>query len=122
MLTDTVVVIDFETTGLDHQWDRATEVAAVRLENGRITDRYQSLINAGLSVPIEVTELTGISTEMLRNAPDPHYVFSRLRQFIGEASIFAHNAKFDYKFYKKTELRRAGFQRTPAAISSSAVG
>ena len=65
-----VAVIDFETTGLSPtQGDRATEIAAVILEGGRVVDRYQSLMNAGVRVPAHIEALTGISNAMLREAP-----------------------------------------------------
>lgn len=65
-----VAVIDFETTGLSPAMgDRATEIAAVILEGGRVVDRYQSLMNAGVRVPAHIEALTGISNAMLREAP-----------------------------------------------------
>ena len=63
---DTVGVIDFETTGLSPDYgDRATEVAVVLLENGRIVERFQSLMNSGVRVPNFIENLTGISNEMV---------------------------------------------------------
>ena len=65
-----VVVIDFETTGLSPaQGDRATEIAAVIVHNGSVLDRYQSLMNAGVSIPSHIQNLTGISSAMVRAAP-----------------------------------------------------
>lgn len=65
-----IAVIDFETTGLSPNSScRATEIAVVMLENGRIVERYQSLMNAGVPVPAFVAGLTGITTAMLRSAP-----------------------------------------------------
>lgn len=67
---ETVAVIDFETTGLSPGLGaRATEVAAVLVRGGRIVDRYESLMNAGVHVPGFITALTGITTAMVRAAP-----------------------------------------------------
>lgn len=112
MLADTVVVLDFETTGLSTQVDRATEVAAVMFRDGRIVDQYQTLINAGVPLSPMVTQLTGITTAMLRGAPRPEEVFRRLREFIGAVPVVAHNASFDYGVYR-AELARADLRREP---------
>jgi DNA polymerase III epsilon subunit-like protein len=67
---DTIAVIDFETTGLSPaHGERATEIAAVLVREGRIVDRYQSLMNAGRRVPPFIEALTGISTAMFRQVP-----------------------------------------------------
>ena len=67
---DIVAVIDFETTGLSPAMgDRATEIAAVILEDGKVVDRYQSLMNAGRRIPSFIENLTGISDAMVRTAP-----------------------------------------------------
>ena len=67
-----VAVIDFETTGLSPaQGDRATEIAAVLLCDGKVVDHYQSLMNAGVRIPPYIEALTGISTAMVRQAPPP---------------------------------------------------
>lgn len=65
-----VVVIDFETTGLSPDMgERATEIAAVLVQDGRIVDQYQSLMNAGRRIPAFIEHLTGISNAMVREAP-----------------------------------------------------
>lgn len=95
----TVAVIDFETTGLSPDMgDRATEVAVVILDNGKIVDRYQSLMNAGVHVPAFIESLTGITNAMVRDAPPASEVMSTLAKFIGSIPLVAHNASFDRKF------------------------
>lgn len=70
---ETLAVIDFETTGLGAtQGGRATEIAAVLVQDGQIVGRFQSLMNSGAWVPPFITQLTGISNEMLQNAPPAH--------------------------------------------------
>jgi DNA polymerase-3 subunit epsilon len=96
---ETVAVIDFETTGLSPAMgDRATEVAVVIVENGKIVDRYQSLMNAGAHIPPFIEALTGISNAMVRNAQPAAEVMSALAEFVGNVPLVAHNASFDSKF------------------------
>ncbi|MFT3759283.1 PolC-type DNA polymerase III [Thauera sp.] len=107
---EAVAVIDFETTGMSPaQGDRATEVAVVIVEDGRVVDRYQSLMNAGVRVPAFIESLTGISTAMVRNAPPAGDVMREVSDFVGDMPIVAHNASFDAKFWD-AELAR--IQRT----------
>ena len=111
-MTETVVVIDFETTGLSpYAGARATEVAAVRIVGNEITDSFQSLMNSGASVPPEIVRLTGITDNMLRGAPSAHHVMHQLLQFVGTAPLVAHNANFDKSFFE-SECDRAGLKAT----------
>ena len=103
-----IAVIDFETTGLSPAMgDRATEVAIVLLENGRVVGRFQSLMNAGVHIPAFITGLTGISNAMVAAAPDAANVMLAAHRFVGTAPMVAHNAAFDRKFWE-AELARAG--------------
>lgn len=96
---ETVAVIDFETTGLSPAMGyRATEVAVVMVADGKIVDRYQSLMNAGAYIPAFIESLTGISNAMIRNAPPVAEVMSALAEFVGDVPLVAHNASFDSKF------------------------
>lgn len=103
-----IAVIDFETTGIspDHG-DRATEVAIVLVESGRVVDRFQSLMNAGIRIPAFITQLTGISNAMVAAAPDAARVMADASRFVGDAPMVAHNASFDRKFWVG-ELARLG--------------
>ncbi|ABM39410.1 3'-5' exonuclease [Polaromonas naphthalenivorans] len=101
-------VIDFETTGISPGCgDRATEVAIVLLEGGRVVDRFQSLMNAGVRIPSFITQLTGITNAMVAGAPDAAQVMTQASRFVGDAPLVAHNAAFDRKFWQ-AELDRAG--------------
>ncbi len=103
---EVVAVIDFETTGLSpEQGDRATEIAAVLLQDGKIVDRYQSLMNAGVRIPSYIEELTGIANAMIRNAPPVSEVMREVFDFVGDCPLVAHNASFDCKFWD-AELAR----------------
>ncbi|UCC57411.1 MAG: 3'-5' exonuclease [Gammaproteobacteria bacterium] len=103
---DTVIVLDFETTGLspDHG-DRAIEIGAVRIEHGRITDRFQQLMNPGRRISSFIEGYTGITNAMLRDAPPCREVMTEFREFIGDFDLVAHNASFDRRFLE-AELRK----------------
>ncbi len=108
---DTVAVIDFETTGMSPDMgDRATEVAVVIVDGGRIVDRYQSLMHTGAYIPAFIEELTGISNAMVRHAPPAKQVMQELADFVGSVPLVAHNASFDCKFLD-AEFARIGHQR-----------
>lgn len=95
-----IAVIDFETTGISPGAHcRATEIAVVMLERGRIVERYQSLMNAGVPVPGFVASLTGITTAMVRSAPPVAQVMNEVAEFVGDTPLLAHNASFDQKFW-----------------------
>jgi DNA polymerase-3 subunit epsilon len=95
-----IAVIDFETTGISPGAHcRATEIAVVMLEQGRIVERYQSLMNAGVPVPGFVASLTGITTAMVRSAPPVAQVMNEVAEFVGDTPLLAHNASFDQKFW-----------------------
>lgn len=95
-----IAVIDFETTGISPSSScRATEIAVVILEQGRIVERYQSLMNAGVRVPAFIEQLTGISSAMLRTAPSAEQVMNEVNEFVGITPLLAHNAAFDQKFW-----------------------
>ena len=103
-----IAIIDFETTGISPgMGDRATEVAVVMLENGQVVDRYQSLMNAGVRVNSFITQLTGITNEMVQAAPPAEQVMREAARFVAGRPMVAHNAAFDKKFWK-AELSRCG--------------
>lgn len=103
-----IAVIDFETTGISPALgDRATEVAIVLTENGHVVDRFQSLMNAGVPIPAFITQLTGITTAMVRAAPPAGAVMAEAARFVGSAPMVAHNASFDRRYWV-AELARAG--------------
>ena len=101
MFEKPIVMLDFETTGLSPAMgDRITEVAALRIVNGRVTERFVSLVNCQVRIPAFITQLTGISQAMVDRAPCVSRVVPDLLDFIGEDSLSAHNASFDEKFLK----------------------
>ena len=104
---ETIAVIDFETTGLGAtQGGRATEIAAVLVQDGQIVGRFQSLMNSGAWVPPFITQLTGITNEMLHAAPPARAVMHEVARFTKGCPLVAHNAAFDRGFWR-AELARA---------------
>ncbi|RJF97351.1 PolC-type DNA polymerase III [Noviherbaspirillum saxi] len=99
MYHEPIVMLDFETTGLSPAAGaRITEVAALKIHDGRIVDRYVSLVNCHVRIPSFITELTGITQRMVDTAPCVSQVVPELLRFIGDHALSAHNASFDEKF------------------------
>lgn len=92
------VVFDFETTGAKCPPCRVTEIGAYRVEKGNITDKFHTLVNPETPIPIFITQLTGISDSMVRNAPKFRDVADDFLSFIGDSVLVAHNAPFDIRF------------------------
>lgn len=103
---DTLVILDFETTGLSPDMgDRAIEIGAVKLENGIIVDRFQALMNPGRRVSSFISEYTGITNAMLAEAASTEEEMQRFADFIQGYNLVAHNASFDKRFLE-AELTR----------------
>ena len=104
---DTVVVLDFETTGLSPEYgDRAIEIGAVLVERGEIAARFQRLMNPGFRVSPFIERYTGITNEMLKGQPRCEVVMAEFAEFIAGHNIVAHNVSFDRRFLD-FELKRA---------------
>ncbi|HEU4372580.1 MAG TPA: 3'-5' exonuclease [Telluria sp.] len=114
-----IVMLDFETTGLSPAMgDRITEVAALRIVEGKVTERYVSLINCNARIPSFITSLTGISQQMVDDAPPVRRVLPELLDFIGSDTLSAHNASFDEKFLV-AEAERLGLAPAHQALVCS---
>lgn len=110
----TLAVIDFETTGMSPgQGARATEIAAVLVEDGQIVGRFQSLMNSGAWVPPFIEQMTGISNAMLAAAPPARAVMHEVMRFTRGCPLVAHNAAFDRVFWH-AEAERADCEPDPA--------
>ena len=109
--TETIIVLDFETTGLyPDKGDRAIEVGAVLLRDREIVDHFQSLINPGFFVSREIESITGITNAMLGEAPSATEVMEKFVKFIDTHPLVAHNSSFDQKFLE-AELDHFGKKR-----------
>jgi DNA polymerase-3 subunit epsilon len=96
---NTVVVLDFETTGLSPgMGDRAIEIGAVKIEDGCITGRFQELMNPGQRVTGFIESYTGITNTMLSQARPCAEVMRDFSGFIENHNLVAHNASFDKRF------------------------
>jgi DNA polymerase-3 subunit epsilon len=111
---NTVVVLDFETTGLSPDMgDRAIEIGAVLLENGQITDRFQKLMNPGRRINSFIESYTGISNAMVKDAASCSSVMKEFCWFIEGHNLVAHNASFDKKFLDaELAMARSGYEGT----------
>ena len=104
---DTFVVFDIETTGKNAKFHKITEIGAVKIEMGRIVDRFSQLINPERPIPYNITRLTGITDEMVADKPNIEEVLPRFLEFCGDAAVVAHNASFDTGFIAN-EARKQG--------------
>ncbi|MEI8630190.1 3'-5' exonuclease [Vibrio sp. M60_M70] len=103
---NSVVVLDFETTGLSPTLgDRAIEIGAVKLVDGEVVDSFQRLMNPGFRVSSFIENYTGITNNMLRSAPSCEEVMASFSEFIAGENLIAHNASFDKRFLD-AELER----------------
>ena len=98
MVLSEYVVLDLETTGLSKKRHGITEIAAVRVKKNKIVSEFQTLVNPRQRIPSFITRLTGITNEMVKDAPPINKVLPEFVEFLGDAPIIAHNASFDYGF------------------------
>lgn len=99
-----IVALDIETTGLDIRSDAITEIGAVRFSGSRVEAEWTSLINPGRPIPGFITQLTGISNEMVRHAPPITAVLHDLADFVGNAPVLGHNVRFDLSFLQQHKI------------------
>lgn len=98
---DEYVVFDLETTGLNPQSCGITEIGAARLRGGEIIDTFSTFVNPGEPISPQITDLTGITDEMVRDAPGIGEALAMFRAYAGATPLAAHNAPFDLGFLEK---------------------
>jgi DNA polymerase-3 subunit epsilon len=99
MNADTLIILDFETTGLSpNNGDRAIEIGAVKLKKGMVAERFQALMNPGKPISAFIENYTGITNHMLSTAASCSDVMTRFADFIQGQNLVAHNASFDKRF------------------------
>ncbi len=98
------IAIDLETNGLDPKWDKILEIGAIRVCDGVETDTFHSLVNPRCQIQERVTELTGITGEMVEHAPVIGDIIGGLAEFCGELPLLGHHVIFDYSFLKKAAV------------------
>lgn len=99
------IVLDVETTGLDYTKEKIIEFGAVKLVNGKITEKFETLINPHQHIRKSSMAVHGITEEMLEGAPEEEEIYPKIFEFIGNYPIVAHNAIFDFSFLNRTSKR-----------------
>ena len=97
-LDDTYVVFDLETTGFSAKSDKIIEIGAVKVQAGKIIDRFSTFVNPEIPIPFRIEQLTSINDNMVINAPKIEEVLPKFMEFCNECVMVAHNADFDMSF------------------------
>jgi len=95
---DEYVVLDFETTGFEPVKSRIIEVSLIKVKNSLIVEEFSTLVNPEVRISNEIISITGITNEMIAEAPKIYEVIQKVVTMIGESPLVAHNAEFDLKF------------------------
>ena len=111
------VCFDIETTGLKVDREAITEIGAVVLKNGEITDRFQTFVNPNRRLTPEIIGLTGITDDMLKDAPQLKEALAEFLKFVDGRPLAAHNAEFDIGFIR-AGCRKVGLDFQPTYVDS----
>ena len=119
-LTDSYIVFDIETTGFSPEINHIIEIGAVKVENGKIVDRFSSFINPKVPIPYRIEELTHISDNMVIDAPTVDIVLPQFLEFCKGSIMVAHNADFDVSFIMK-KAESLGYTFAPTYVDTVAM-
>ncbi len=95
---DTYVVFDIETTGFSPEKNRIIEIGAVKVTDGKITDKFSTFVNPDVPIPFDIEKLTSINDAMVLPYPKIDVILPQFLEFVGDAALVAHNASFDVGF------------------------
>jgi DNA polymerase III epsilon subunit family exonuclease len=95
---NTFIVFDTETTGLSHEDCKITEIGGVKIENGKVINKFSTLIDPEVEIPLFITKITGITDAMVMGAPKIETVISDFYKYCEGSTLVAYNIDFDYKF------------------------
>src|SRR5574343_1912434 len=104
-------IIDIETTGGNPDRSKITEIAIILHDGDKIVDEFSTLINPECSIPYQITQITGITNEMVKDAPRFYEVAKKVVEMTEGAVFVAHNVNFDYSFIK-SEFKDLGYPYT----------
>ncbi len=103
-MINSYTALDLETTGLQPKQDRIIEIGAIKIIEGQEAGSFHSFLYPGRKLSDHITSLTGITDDMLKDAPEPETVIPRLLDFIGEDVLLGHRVLFDYSFVKRAAV------------------
>jgi ATP-dependent DNA helicase DinG len=107
LVPNVYVALDLETTGLDPERDAIMDVGAVKFRGEQVLESFESLVDPGRPIPYGIQQLTGITPDMVKDAPRLGNVLSRLRRLVGDLPVIGHNVSFDLGFLRRHDLLQA---------------
>lgn len=107
-MQNTYIAFDLETTGLRPASDRILEIGAVKVEEGEVTGTYETFVDNVVPIPERITELTGITEEMVTGSPSMREAVEGFLEFSGDLPLLGHNVMFDFSFMKSSIVNLGG--------------
>lgn len=117
MLDKPIAIIDIETTGGSSAYNAITEIGIIKIHQGKIIDQYHTLVNPGRSIPAQITQLTGINSTMVRDAPYFADIAQKIDGMFKDSYFMAHHVVFDFSFIKR-QMKASGYDFTPRLLCS----
>jgi len=113
-------IIDIETTGGSARLEKITEIAIYQHDGKKITGEYSTLVNPERNIPYFITNLTGITNEMVEDAPRFYEIAKQIVKLTEDRTFVAHNARFDYSFIRE-EFKSLGFNYKRSLLDTVAL-